>query len=44
MGHWGFFFLSKEIAQLEAYKATLKNEAEIAEVDEVIAQLKSKNV
>ncbi len=42
MGHWGLFFFSEEIAQLEAYKATLKSEAEIAKVDEAIALLKSK--
>ena len=42
MGHWGFFLFSEEIAQLEAYKATLKNDAEIARVDEAIALLKSK--
>jgi hypothetical protein len=42
MGNWGLIFFSKEIAQLEAYKATLKNEAEIAKVDEAIAILKEK--
>lgn len=42
MGKWGVLFFSEEIAQLEAYKATLKNEADIAKVDEAIAVLKAK--
>ena len=42
MGRWGSLFFSKEIAQLEALKATLKDEKEIAKIDEVIAMLKEK--
>ena len=42
MGRWGSIFLAKEIAQLEAFKATLKDEKQIAKVDEVIAMLKEK--
>jgi hypothetical protein len=42
MGQWGFFFFSDEIAQLEAFKATLTDTAKIAEVDEAIAILKEK--
>lgn len=42
MGKWGSIFLSKEITQLEALKKTLKDEKEIAKVDEVIAMLKAK--
>lgn len=42
MGMFGAFFFSEEITQLEAFKATLKDEAEIAKVDEAIAILKEK--
>lgn len=42
MGKFGIFFFSEEIAQLEAFKATLKDEAKIAEVNEAIAILKEK--
>lgn len=42
MGKWGLFLFSDEIAQLEAFKATLKDKAKIAEVDEAIAILKEK--
>lgn len=42
MGMFGYFFFSEEIAQLEAFKSTLKNEDEIARVDEAIAILKEK--
>lgn len=42
MGRWGSLFFSKEIAQLEAFKATLKDEKQIAKIDEVIAMLKEK--
>lgn len=42
MGKWGVFFFSEEIAQLEAFKATLKDEAEIAKVDEAIRVLQEK--
>lgn len=37
-----FIFLSKDIAQLEAYKATLKDPKKIAKVDARIAELKAK--
>ena len=40
MGLWGTFFFSKEIAQLEAFKATLKDAEEIKKVEEAIALLK----
>ena len=42
MGQWGFLFFSEKIAQLEAFKATLKDPAEIAKVDAEIAELKAK--
>lgn len=42
MGKYGFFFFSEEIAQLEAFKQTLTDEVEIAEVDKQIAELKVK--
>ena len=42
MGRYGLFFFSEEIAQLEAFKATLKDEAEIAKVDEAIRVLQEK--
>ena len=42
MGRWGSLFFSKEITQLEALKKTLKDEKEIAKIDEVIAMLKEK--
>ncbi len=42
MGSFGFFLFSDEIAQLEAFKATLKDPAKIAEVEEAIAILKEK--
>lgn len=42
MGTWGLFFFSREIAQLEAFKKTLTNPAEIAEVDAQIAELRAK--
>lgn len=42
MGTWGVIFFSKEIAQLEAFKSTLKDPAEIAEVDKQIAELRAK--
>lgn len=41
MGRWGLFFLSEEIAQLEAFKATLTNSSEIAEIDRQIAELRA---
>ena len=42
MGLWGAFFFSKEIAQLEAFRATLTDANEIAKVDEAIELLKAK--
>lgn len=42
MGDWGFFFFSEKLSQLEAYKKTLTNPAEIAKVDAEIAELKAK--
>lgn len=42
MGRWGFFFFSKEIEQLEAFKKTLTDPYEIAEVDAQIAELRAK--
>ena len=42
MGIFGFFFFSREIAQLEAFKKTLTDPAEIAEVDKQIAELREK--
>lgn len=41
MGIFGLFFLSREIEQLEAFKKTLKNPAEIAEIDRQIASLRA---
>lgn len=43
MGNWGLIFFSEEIAQLEAYKKTLSNAAEIAKVDEAISLLKQRS-
>lgn len=42
MGRYGFIFFSEEIAQLEAFKKTLKDPAEIAKVDAEIAELYKK--
>lgn len=42
MGTWGLFFFSEEIAQLEAFKKTLTNPAEVAEIDRQIAELRAK--
>ena len=42
MGEWGWIFFSEKIAQLEAFKKTLKDPAEIAKVDAEIAELKAK--
>jgi hypothetical protein len=39
---WGLFLFSQEIAQLEAFKATLTDPAEIADVEKTIALLKAK--
>lgn len=42
MGMFGFFLFSKEIAQLEAFKKTLKDPAEIANVEKAIKVLREK--
>lgn len=42
MGKFGIIFFGKTIAQLEAFKATLKDPKEIAEVDEAIRVLQEK--
>ena len=42
MGDWGFFLFSREIAQLEAFKATLTNADEIRDVEKTIQLLKEK--
>ena len=42
MGRWGIIFFSEEIAQLEAFKKTLTNADEIAEIDRQIAELRKK--
>ena len=42
MGDWGWFFFSEKIAQLETFKKTLKDPAEIEKVDAEIAELKAK--
>lgn len=42
MGKWGYFFFSKEIEQLEAFKKTLKCEEEIADVEKTIELLRKK--
>ena len=41
MGRYGPIFFSEEIAQLEAFKKTLTNPTEIAEVEAKIAKLKA---
>ena len=42
MGMFGTFFFSEEIAQLEAFRKTLSDPAEIADVDKTIELLKKK--
>lgn len=42
MGMWGTILFSEQITQLEAFKATLKDPAEIADVEKTIALLKAK--
>lgn len=42
MGRWGTLWMSETVAQLEDFKKTLKNEDEIAKVDEIIAYIKKK--
>lgn len=41
MGIWGSLWLSKDIAQLEAFKATLTKPEDIAKVEQRIAELKA---
>ena len=43
MGKYGFFLFSEEITQLEAYKQTLTDPAQIAVVDKKIAELRAKS-
>ena len=43
MGKWGVLFFSEEITQLEAYKQTLTDPAQIAEVEKQIAALRAKS-
>lgn len=40
MGKWGYLFFSELIAQKEAFKATLKDPAKIAEVQKEIDELR----
>lgn len=42
MGWFGSLFMSKTISQLESFKATLKDEAEIKQVEDTIALIKAK--
>lgn len=42
MGDFGWIFFSEKLAQLEAFKKTLKDPAEIEKVDAEIAELKAK--
>lgn len=42
MGRWGTLWMSETVAQLEDFKKTLKNEDEIAKIDEIIANIKKK--
>ncbi len=42
MGRWGTLWMSETVAQLEDFKKTLKNEDEIAKIDEIIADIKKK--
>lgn len=42
MGKWGILLFSEEITQLEAFKATLSDPAEIADVEKTIALMKAK--
>ena len=42
MSAWGMIFFSEQITQLEAFKATLSDPAEIADVEKTIALLKAK--
>ena len=42
MGEWGWFLFSEKIAQLKAFRATLTDPAQIADVDKEIAELEAK--
>lgn len=42
MGWFGSLFMSKTISQLESFKAMLKDEAEIKQVEDTIALIKSR--
>lgn len=42
MGKWGLFLFSEEIAQLEAFKKTLTDADEIADVERTIELLRKK--
>jgi hypothetical protein len=42
MGMFGYIFFSEEITQLEAFKKTLKDPAEIADVEKTIELFKKK--
>lgn len=42
MGWFGSLFMSKTIAQLESFKAMLKDEEEIKQVENTIALIKAK--
>jgi hypothetical protein len=42
MGYFGPLFFSEKIAQLKAFRATLTDEKQIAEVDAEIAELEAK--
>lgn len=42
MGEWGWFLFSEKIAQLKAFRATLTDAKQIAEVDAEIAELEAK--
>ncbi len=42
MGNFGLLFFSERIAQLKAFRATLTDPAQIADVDREIAALEAK--
>ena len=42
MGKWGTFFFSERITQLKAFRATLTDEKQIADLDAEIAELEAK--
>lgn len=41
MGKWGLFLFSEKIAQLKAFRATLTDAKQIAEVDAEIAEIEA---